>query len=73
MKSFGVPYMASISPFSKTKGHSYFLPPVWKREYRAQYLDTKKIKTRKIAMKWKFPFLSEKEVYCFILEIFIFL
>ena len=61
MKSFGVPYMAGISPFSKTKGHSYFLPPVWKREYRAQYLDTKKDeKQEKIAMKWKFPFLHIK-------------
>lgn len=62
MKSFGVPYMANISPWSKIKGDSYFLPPIWKREYRAQYLDTKKDKKQeKIAMKWKFPFLSEKE------------
>lgn len=62
MKSFGVPYMANISPWSKTKGDSYFLPPIWKREYRAQYLDTKKDeKQEKIAMKWKFPFLSKKE------------
>lgn len=46
----------------RLKGDSYFLPPIWKREYRAQYLDTKKDeKQEKIAMKWKFPFLSKKE------------
>ena len=63
IKSFGVPYTAGISPWNKTKGHSYFLPPIWKRDYRANYLDTKRsAKQEKIAMKWKFPFLKEEDI-----------
>ena len=61
--AFCVPYTAGISPWNKTKGHSYFLPPIWKRDYRANYLDTKRsAKQEKIAMKWKFSFLKEEDI-----------
>ncbi len=62
-KSFGVPYTAGISPWSKTKGHSYFFKPIWKRDYRSNYLDPKReMKQKKVSMKWKFPFLKEEDL-----------
>lgn len=52
--SFGVPYMTGISPFEKVKGNNYLLPPIWKREYRATFLRSKKEqKQDNISMKWK--------------------
>lgn len=45
--------LVGIAPFEKLKGTSYYLPPIWKREYRASFLDPKKEKKQKeIAMKW---------------------
>lgn len=62
-KSFGVPYTSGISPLQKTVGHSYFLQPIWLREYRASYLDAKKdTKQEKISMRWKFPFLKKEDL-----------
>ena len=53
-KSFGVPYTTGISPLEHVKGSSYFLPPVWKREYRSGFLNSKKTnKQGHISMKWK--------------------
>ena len=55
LKSFGVPYTVPYIPSSSTKGHGYFVPPIWKQETRADYLDTKKEKSQdKISMKWKY-------------------
>ena len=52
--SFGVPYMTGVSPFEKVKGNTYLLPPIWKREYRATFLRSKKEKKQdNISMKWK--------------------
>ena len=53
-KSFGVPYTVGISPFEKVKGSSYYLPPIWKREYRSAFLSPQKENKQKhISMKWK--------------------
>ena len=53
-KSFGVPYTIGLSPLDNVKGNDYYLPPVWKREYRASFLNTKKPKKQnKISMLWK--------------------
>ncbi len=55
LRSFGVSYMTPYAPPSNSEGNSYFLPPIWKREYRAPYMSPKKLKAQeKIAMKWKF-------------------
>ena len=62
-KSFGVPYTAGISASENTKGHSYFLKPICKRDTRSNYLDTKKVRKQdKISMKWKYPHLKEENV-----------
>lgn len=53
-KSFGVPYTIGISLLEHVKGSSYFLPPVWKREFRSGFLNSKKeAKQGHISMKWK--------------------
>lgn len=54
LKSFGVPYTTHLAPSSNTKGNGYFIPPIWKQEYRASFLSPKKEKAQeKISMKWK--------------------
>lgn len=55
LRSFGVSYMTPYAPPSNSEGNGYFLPPIWKREYRAPYMSPQKLKSQeKIAMKWKF-------------------
>ena len=55
LRSFGVPYTVPFASGSTSKGNGYFVPPIWKQEYRADYLSTKKDKSQeKISMKWKF-------------------
>ncbi len=55
IKSFGVPFMAPFAPATNSKGNGYFLPPIWKQEYRATYVAPKKEKAQEpISMKWKF-------------------
>ena len=56
LKSFGVNYLAPYSPITNlNKDARYFVPPMWKREKRANFLNTKKEKSQgKISMKWKF-------------------
>lgn len=55
LRSFGVSFMTPLAPTSNTTGNNYFLPPIWKREYRASYMAPKQAqKQGKIAMKWKF-------------------
>ena len=54
-KSFGVSYLNGMSPIEKTKGNSYFLPPIWKREFRADFVNsTRPKKESAISMKWKY-------------------
>lgn len=54
-KSFGVPYTIGISPLEKVKGNSYYLPPIWKREYRANFIRSKRPrKQNHISMEWKY-------------------
>lgn len=55
LKSFGVPYLSPYVPISNTHEHPIFLSPIWKREYREDYLNTKKSKKQKdISMNWKY-------------------
>lgn len=55
LKSFGVPYMAPYAPVTKVNSNGYFLEPVWRREKRADYLNTKKEKAQNhISMKWRY-------------------
>ena len=55
LKSFGVSFTAPLAPLSNLKGNGYFLPPVWKREYRPSYVAPQKMKREeKISMKWKY-------------------
>jgi len=55
VRSFGIPFMAPFAPATNSKGNSYFIPPIWKQEYRATYLAPKKEKSQEhISMKWKF-------------------
>ena len=55
VRSFGIPFMTPFAPATNSKGNSYFIPPIWKQEYRATYLAPKKQKAQShISMKWKF-------------------
>lgn len=53
--SFGTLYFSPLIPFSNlSKKSSYNIKPIWKREYRNQYLNTKKPASEEhISMKWK--------------------
>lgn len=54
LNSFGVPITAPIAPKTKDKSNGFFLAPIWKREYRASYISSKKKHAQeKISMKWK--------------------
>ena len=55
IKSFGAPYLSPYAPITNlSTDASYFVPPMWKREKRADFLNTKKSKSQeKISMKWK--------------------
>lgn len=55
LKSFGVPFMAPYAPVTDINQSGFFLEPVWKREKRADYLNTKRQKAQDhISMKWKY-------------------
>ena len=55
IKSFGVYFMSPFAPANGSKGNGYFIPPIWKQEYRANYIAPKKEKAQQhISMKWKF-------------------
>ena len=55
VKSFGIPYTVPFAPAIKSKGNGYFVPPIWKQEYRASFLSPKKAKAQaKISMNWKY-------------------
>jgi len=55
INSFGVSYLSPYSPMSFDNQSSYFLSPLWKREKRRKFLNTKKpIKEDKISRGWKY-------------------
>lgn len=55
LETFGVSYTAPYAPFIDSKNNRFMLPPIWKREYRATYLASKREKKQnKISMKWRF-------------------
>ena len=55
LKSFGVPYTTPIAPDINTKGNGMYVPPIWKQEYRANFISPKRKKSQaKISMKWKY-------------------
>ena len=55
-KSFGVSYFAPYLPLTNLNTDaSYFVPPMWKREKRSDFLNTKHSRSQeRISMKWKF-------------------
>lgn len=54
LTSFGVPFTMPTASVPNSRGNSYFIPPLWKQEYRASFLAPKKEKAQnKISMKWK--------------------
>lgn len=55
LKSFGVFFAIPFAPKVNSKGNGYFLPPIWKREYRENYVAPQKIKKQEeVSMKWKY-------------------
>ena len=53
--SFGVSYLSPHAPFTANDTDAYLLAPIWKREDRDSFLDTKRKKQEEhISMKWKF-------------------
>lgn len=55
MESFGVSYSLPYSHMENLKNTGIVLPPIWKREYRASYLATKREKKQEdISIKWKY-------------------
>lgn len=55
-KSFGVSYLSPYLPVTNmSTDASYFVPPVWKREKRSDFLNTKKPNSQdRVSMGWKF-------------------
>ena len=54
LRSFGVSYLAPYAPFNKPNETGYLLKPIWKREDRASFLDSKKKKVQdNVSMKWR--------------------
>lgn len=54
INSFGVSYLSPYTPASKTDNLGYFLSPIWQREKRRTFLNTKRQKKQEdISLKWK--------------------
>lgn len=54
LKSFGISYLEPYASLNKNNNNGYFLKPIWKRENRSSFLDTKNRKVQdKISMKWR--------------------
>lgn len=53
--SFGVPFISAYSFFNNFNGNdNIYMPPVWKREKRSSFLNTKQPDSEKaISMKWR--------------------
>lgn len=55
LTSFGVPYVVPFAPVTNSKGNGYFISPIWKREKRPDFLNTKKDNSQEhISMEWKY-------------------
>ena len=55
LETFGVSYTTPYAPVINSKNNGFLLPPIWKREYRATYLASKREKKQnKISMKWRY-------------------
>lgn len=55
IKSFGVSYLAPYIPATNKNNKSYFMPPLWNREKRPDFLNTKRPqKEEQVSMKWKY-------------------
>ncbi len=55
INSFGVPYMVPYGPITNLNQSGFFLKPVWKREKRPDYLNTKREKSQShISRAWKY-------------------
>ena len=56
LKSFGVSYLSPYIPVTNLNtAVSYFVKPIWKREHRADFLNTERpIEEPPISLKWKF-------------------
>ena len=55
INSFGVSYLSPYAPYTSENTDRYILEPIWKREKRDSFLNTKlKNKEAHISMKWKF-------------------
>ena len=55
LKSFGVPYTAPFAPVTNHKNSGYFISPIWKREKRPDFLNTKKQDSQKhISLEWRY-------------------
>ena len=53
IRSFGVFFTAPFSPHINSRGNSYFLRPMWNREFRAPFIAPKKEQSQaNISMKW---------------------
>ncbi len=54
LKSFGVPYLTPYAPINIKSKSKYLLKPAWKREYRDEWLATKRPKAQsEISLKWR--------------------
>ena len=54
LKSFGVPYLTPYAPINVKSKSKYLLKPAWKREYRDEWLATKRPKAQdEISLKWR--------------------
>ncbi len=54
LKSFGVPYLAPFAPMNLNSSSAYFLKPAWKREFRPDFLGTKKPRAQgHMSLKWR--------------------
>ena len=55
LRSFGVSYTVPFAPNTDSKGNGYLLNPIWKREYRPNFIAAKKEREQPhYAMKWKY-------------------
>ena len=55
IQSFGVSYLEPYIPSKGKLVNGIFDKPIWKREKRDDFLDTKKVdKQEHISMKWKY-------------------
>ena len=54
LKSFGVPYLTPYAPINIKSKSKYLLKPAWKREFRDEWLATKRPKAQsEISLKWR--------------------